>query len=105
MKRLNQAPETAGSRKTLKVVKMGVVVVAAFVFLEIWLVNHLSTYGGKIQQLKNTEVDIRLENQVLESQIAESTSLNTLEKEAQGFGFDNIKNLEYLNSPVVASAR
>lgn len=104
MKRLKQSEEKT-PKKTLKVIRIGVVIVAVFLFLEIWLVNNLSTFGGKIQQIKNAQAVVKLENQVLENRIAKNTSLNNVEEEAARLGFGSAKNLVYLKTSLVASAR
>lgn len=74
-------------------------------FVEIWIMSRLSTYGGKLQDLKEAQVQLSLENQEIESQIAQQASLNVIEKKAQIFGFGNIKNIDYPKPVVIASSR
>lgn len=62
---------------------------------EIWMVNRLATYGNKIYELKTVRNNLELENQVLENQISQVTSLISLEEKAKIIGFDSIKSIEY----------
>ncbi len=71
----------------------------------LWSVNRLSTYGEKIQELKNAQARLELENQILENKIAAESSLNSIEKKAVALGFDSVKNYQYLKSPELASLR
>lgn len=106
MRRLNnKTPESNSPKKIFKFAKIAAVIVIALISLEVLMVNRLSTYGNKIQQLKNSQAGLELENQVLENQIAQNTALNSLEKKANELGFDSIKNVEYLKSLSIASAR
>lgn len=73
--------------------------------IEVWTVNRLSSYGAKLNQIKSAQINLELQNQVLENEIAQKTALSYIEKAADSLGFANIKNIEYLNSPVVANAR
>lgn len=91
--------------RNLRIVKiMGVFLIIVFI-LEIWMVNRLSTYGTKIEQLQEAEVNLKLENQILENQIAQNSSLAQIEERSSLLGFGNTKNLEYIKSPALASSQ
>lgn len=80
-----------------KMVILPVVVILLVSILEIWMVNRLSTYGDQIYQLQQNEASLRLENQLLENEIAERSSLIEGEKASKSLGFEKAKNLEYLS--------
>jgi cell division protein FtsL len=63
------------------------------VILEIWSVNRLATLGSQINSLESTAAALRLENQVLDDQIAKRSSISRIESEAQLLGFQKVKTI------------
>lgn len=74
-------------------------------FIEVWAVNRLSSYGDKLNQIKSAQSKLELENQLLANEIALKNSLSFIEERSTLLGFLPVKNVEYLKSPVVADAR
>lgn len=105
MKYLKQEERKSPKTKAKRLLKIAVVFILAIISLELWTVNRLSTYGDKIQGLKEAQARVELENQVLENVIAEESSLNVLEKRATLLGFESVKTFQYLNSRNLASLR
>lgn len=96
--------ENTSKKRIIKVTKIvGIIFVIVFI-LEVWMVNRLSTYGNRIENLKQEEAALILQNQILENQIAQNQSLGRLEKLSNELGFDSIKNIEYYKSANIASA-
>lgn len=92
--------------KVLRYVILGLVLVLTLLSAEIWIVNRLSTYGDKIYQLKQTQVNLELENQVLTNSVAGASSMVVLEQKAALLGFNNINQIEYIKfSDKLASAK
>ena len=87
-----------------RIIKLLFIVFLVILMLEIWVVNRLTTYGNKIQELKLTRASLELENQILENQIAQISSMLTTETKASLLGFESIKNIEYIKTPNLASA-
>lgn len=104
IRRLKQEEESP-RKKISKVIKLGVVLLLAIFFLEIWVVNRLSTYGYKIAELKNLQGELELENQILENEISQNSSLTTIEQKAVEFGFKYVTLVDYYRPPNIASAR
>ena len=75
-----------------------VLLLIAFSIVEIWVVNRLSTYGEQISKLEETRTNYVLENQVLQNQIDEASSLEEIGKLVKSYGFAEIKNIEYLTT-------
>ena len=73
--------------------------------VEVWAVNRLSSYGDKLTQIKNSQETLTLENQVLENQVAQKSSLFFIEQSSFKLGFESAKNIEYLKTTAVASAQ
>lgn len=88
-----------------RLLKVAVVFILVILSLELWTANRLSTYGDKIQGLKDAQARLELENQVLGNVIAQESSLNVLEKRAVLLGFGSVKTFQYLNSRDLASLR
>lgn len=105
MKYLNQEESKSPKRKAKRLLKIAVIFTLAVLSLELWTVNRLSTYGDRIQSLKEAQSRLELENQVLENTIAQESSLSVLEERAYQLGFNNIKSYQYPTSQSLASLR
>lgn len=103
MKRLQEQSQKP-KKQLMKTIKLTIGGLFLFLVLEVWLVNRLSTYGEKIQQIKLAEVSLSLENQNLENEIAQNSALAIMELRAKNLGFENIKNLQYLKTSGLALA-
>lgn len=77
-------------------------VVLVFIILEIWSVNRLSSFGSELSRIEQAKANLTLQNDLLEAQIAESSSLNQASKMAGALGFQNIKDIQYLSLPQLA---
>ncbi|KKR81428.1 MAG: hypothetical protein UU73_C0001G0092 [Candidatus Daviesbacteria bacterium GW2011_GWA1_41_61] len=104
MKHLKQEEERRPRKRVVKFIRLGAVILLAVLFLEIWAVNRLSTYGDKIQDIKSAKMALDLENQVLENQIAQQSSLASIETKAVSLGFTAVKSWQYLKPLNLASA-
>lgn len=103
MKRLI-ANKKQPKKRVLRVLKVVALFLVVVFVLEIWMVNRLSTYGKKIEELKVIEANLQLENQVLENSIAQRASLGQIEEKSTKLGFGSIKNPEYIKSSPLAAA-
>ncbi len=79
-----------------KIIVVLILLLVALSLVEIWVVNRLSTYGEQISKLEETKMSILLENQVLQNQIDEISSLNNVEDLVKDYGFEKVKNIEYI---------
>ncbi|MCL5783794.1 MAG: hypothetical protein M1142_00350 [Patescibacteria group bacterium] len=105
MKRLRQEENNKPKKKVWKAFKVFIAIFLVVLFIEIFMANRLSTYGDKIQQLKDAQASLELENQVLENQIARQSSLISVETKSSKLGFETVKNFEYINPTAdIASA-
>jgi hypothetical protein len=55
------------------------------VVAQIWVANRLSVYGEKINKLEQTRMQLVLDNQVLENQIAQAASLDDVGQPVSGW--------------------
>lgn len=103
MKKLQQEEEKKSHKKIAKFIKYSIGLLVFAFILQVWMVNRLSTYGYKIKQLQEAQANLEMENQILENQIAQESSLLKVESKAILLGFKNIKKLEYYKSDSLAS--
>ncbi len=68
----------------------------ALMVVEIWANNTIVTYGAKYDNLSKLQQAIRLENQILENEIAKRSSLSTIASESAVLGFSQIENIQYI---------
>lgn len=80
-----------------KIIILPIVVILAVSVLEIWVVNRLSTYGDQISQLQQREASLRMDNQLLENEIAEKASLIEIDRASKSLGYQKVKNFEYVS--------
>jgi hypothetical protein len=86
-----------------KVLIVGFLIFALVVFLEMWSVNRLSSYGAKLSQLTQTETSLRLENTILEDELAKRSALSNVSPMANQFGFRDNPVSDYIKPDTVAS--
>ena len=80
-------------------------VLISTVILEIWLINRLASYGEKFNQVKQTQSAIELDNQMLENEISQKSSLSFTQEKANQLGFNSTKNIEYFKPEALATLR
>jgi len=66
--------------------------------LEIWVSNRLATFGTQYTEIERAKNSLTLENQLLEDQIATKESLSRTQKYAELIGFQQVKNIEYIET-------
>ncbi|OGE71100.1 hypothetical protein A2617_04165 [Candidatus Daviesbacteria bacterium RIFOXYD1_FULL_41_10] len=76
--------------------KIFIAAVLVIFFLQFWVVNRLTTMGGKIAEIKASKLKLQVENKVLENAIASKSALLELSEKAKGFGFEKINTPEYI---------
>ncbi len=80
---------------------LGILIVMVVV-LEIWSINRLATYGEQINKLDRIKASLKVENQVLANQIAQKSSLSSIEKYTIYLGFEKAKNIEVVKDSGLA---
>jgi cell division protein FtsL len=79
-----------------KLLALILVVVAVVAVMEIWMVNRLATYGEQLSKLDEIKDSLVTENELLENEIAEKSSLSHLGEAAYEQGYAPIKKIEYV---------
>lgn len=66
------------------------------VIAEIWINNSLITYGSRMEKISLLEKTLRMENQILENEVAKKTSLTSVATESAKLGFSSSEKVEYI---------
>lgn len=104
-KQVNLERQDTQPKKGQALIKISCLVIVAGLLFEVWLVNRLSTLGEKLSSLKASQASIELENQLLENDIAVSSSLASISKKSTALGFTSMKSIEYLTPASIASVQ
>lgn len=75
-----------------------VVVASLFVLvlIEIWASNTVITYGEKYDKLSALQKNLKMENQILENEIAAKSSLGSIASKSAELGFAPSKSIQYI---------
>lgn len=68
----------------------------SLVMLQIWVSNSTITFGEKFDSLQSTRKYLELENQILENQIAQDSSLVSIASSSASLGFSRSVSIEYI---------
>lgn len=68
----------------------------SLVMLQIWVSNSTITFGEKFDSLQSTRKYLELENQILENQIAQDSSLVSIASSSASLGFSKSVSIEYI---------
>ena len=66
------------------------------VIFEIWVNNTLASFGSKYENISMLQQSIKLENQVLENELALQTSLVNIATQSSTLGFSKPKQIQYI---------
>lgn len=89
----------------IKILLPAFIAVLPLVILEIWSVNRLATLGQDIAALDKTKQALVLENQGLENEIAQKSSLSLVESKSRLLGFQKIRAITQIQPPNLALNR
>lgn len=63
---------------------------------EIWVANAVASFGEKFAEISNLQQSLSLENQILENEIAQNASLNSVASQSAKLGFSKITSIQYI---------
>ncbi len=98
LKKIKQLPQhkKVPSSSLIKIIKISLVVFVVGVVLEVLIINRLSTFGAKINQIEKEKSQLELENADLKDKLFNKISLDKTSKKAMEVGFEPIKSIEYI---------
>lgn len=63
---------------------------------QIWASNNVVTYGEKLQRLAGLEKTLKMENQLLENEIAKKESFVNIASKSAELGFSEPESIQYI---------
>lgn len=90
--------DTEGTKRKLPklYIILATVGLSSLMLIEIWVNNTMIAYGERFEKLTSTEKNLRMENQILENEIAQNSSfINVASKSAQ-LGFSEQQSILYI---------
>ena len=79
--------------------KMAIPAIFGFVILIIlvvWANNTVVTYGERLDKVNSLQQVLKMENQILENEIAKQSSLSNIASQSALLGFSKTEKLEYI---------
>lgn len=64
--------------------------------IEIWANNTVVAYGDKYEKLNALENNLKMENQILENEIAKNSSLGVIASKSAQLGFSSHQSIKYI---------
>ena len=80
-------------RKYIIFVSVGLFILT---IIEIWASNTVSAYGEKYEKLAILEKNLKMENQILENNIAKESSLSSIASKSAQLGFSSYESIQYI---------
>lgn len=66
------------------------------ILIEIWVSNTSVAYGEKLEQLSAATKNLKMENAILENEIAKSASLTNIAAKSAQLGFSSDWSIQYI---------
>lgn len=88
-----EEPKKGFSRKYVSLV---IIFLLGLTLVEIWTNNSVVVYGEKFEKLSELAKQLDLDNQILENQIAQNTSLGSIASKSAQLGFSPSESIQYI---------
>ncbi|MBI2019894.1 hypothetical protein HYS94_00530 [Candidatus Daviesbacteria bacterium] len=79
-----------------KYVVLGGITLFILILIEIWVSNTMVSFGEKLVSINNLKNTIKLENQILQNEIAKYSSLTNVATESSKLGFSKPESIQYI---------
>lgn len=89
-------PDEPKSKLPKKVIGLIIFCLFLLTVVEIWTNNTLITYGERYENLSNLSKSLQMENQMLENEIAENSSLQSIASKSAVLGFIKSEGIQYI---------
>lgn len=89
-------PEEPKKSFSKKYVSLVVVLLLCLTLAEIWTNNTVVIYGEKFEKLSELAKQLDFDNQILENQIAQYTSLGSIASKSAQLGFVPPESIQYI---------
>lgn len=79
-----------------KYIILTLICLVTLVLVEIWASNTAIAYGEKYEELSVLEKKLKIQNQILENEIATNSSLKMIATKSAQLGFSNHQSIQYI---------
>lgn len=79
-----------------KYLTLAVSFILVLVIAEIWANNIMINYGERLDKISSLETTLKLENQILENEIAKHASLMSVASKSADLGFSTPQSIKYI---------
>ncbi len=79
-----------------KYIILALVCLLSLTLVEIWASNTGVAFGEKYEKLSTLEKNLKIENQILENNIAENSSLKAVASKSAELGFSHLESIQYI---------
>ena len=93
IKKFETSEDKKSYRKYLLLTLIGLF---SLTLVEIWASNTVIAYGEKYEKLFIIERNLRMENQIIENEIAKSSSLTVIASKSAELGFSSSQSIQYI---------
>lgn len=70
--------------------------ILSLIVLEIWVNNTMVLYGEKFEKISSLQSSLKMENLILQNEIARQTSLQKIASKSAEAGFTRPENIQYI---------
>lgn len=88
--------EDTKRRFSKKYVILAIVGLITLTIVEIWASNTVVAFGEKFDKLTVLEKNLKMENQILENEIAKNSSLSSIASKSAALGFSPNQSIQYI---------
>lgn len=89
-------PEQYEEKFPKRYIGFGGILILALIVLEIWANNTMANYGEKLERLSLLQKTLKMENQILENEIAKQASLVSIASKSAELGFSAASSIQYI---------
>lgn len=93
IKKFEPAEQKKSGKKYIYLAVVSLVILTLF---EIWVSNTVIAYGEKYKKLSDLEKNLKMENQILENEIAKNSSLHSIASKGAELGFLPLSSIQYI---------
>lgn len=89
-------PEDLGKRSRKKPFIIIALCLLVLIIAQIWVNNTVVSYGGRFENISKLKETLEMENQLLENEIANDSSLTNIATKGAELGFSRLESIQYI---------
>lgn len=79
-----------------KFIILSVISILILVIVEVWASNTVVTFGDRLERISALQQSLRMENQILENEIAKKSALVNIASDSAMLGFSKPSQVQYI---------